>query len=247
MPSKKYIKKRLIQVRRYKNHTTITISYRHPDFRHIRSALKWASLIFNKNIKIFNAVSALVCIMVGVYGLSYISRPYIINYAESQIEFDVVRPSVATINHLPRSIPLQLEIKSINLLSNIIKTDINPDNTLAVPEDYGIAAWYAPSPTPGEIGPAVLVGHATSPWGDGVFANLSKVQAGDSVKISREDNSTAIFTVDDIVEFPQESFPSDKVYGNINYSGLRIITCGGVYNYLSGRYSNNVVVFASLK
>ena len=64
---------------------------------------------------------------------------------------------------------------------------------------------------------------------------------------SRADGDIAEFTVDDVLEFPQDNFPTDKVYGNINYSGLRIITCGGVYNYLTGNYSNNIVVFSSLK
>lgn len=247
MPDKKYKKMRLMKVRRYKNHTTITISYRHPDFKRLRIALRRVSSAFYQYKKVINILFSSMLIMIGICGIAYISRPYIINFAQSQITQDVVYSSSPSINHLPRSIPLQIEIQSINLQSKIVQTDINPDNTLAVPKDYGVVAWYESSPTPGEVGPSILVGHATSSWGDGIFANLSKVKKGDAIMVLRADGDIAEFTVDDVLEFPQDSFPTDKVYGNINYSGLRIITCGGVYNYLTGNYSNNIVVFSSLK
>ena len=41
-------------------------------------------------------------------------------------------------------------------------------------------------------------------------------------------------------------FPTLEVYGNIDHAGLRLITCGGVFDPDAGSYESNVVAFASL-
>jgi hypothetical protein len=40
-------------------------------------------------------------------------------------------------------------------------------------------------------------------------------------------------------------FPTKVVYGNINFAGLRLITCGG-YSVYTGKNEKNIVVFAEL-
>jgi hypothetical protein len=69
---------------------------------------------------------------------------------------------------------------------------------------------------------------------------------GDKIKILRKDSKTAIFKVGSIEEYPQDSFPTKKVYGPTKYPALRLITCGGTFNTATGHYSDNIVVYASL-
>jgi hypothetical protein len=36
------------------------------------------------------------------------------------------------------------------------------------------------------------------------------------------------------------------IYGATNYASLRVVTCGGTFDYATGHYLSSVVVFASL-
>ncbi|MDB4939881.1 MAG: peptidase sortase [Candidatus Doudnabacteria bacterium] len=151
-----------------------------------------------------------------------------------------------TVYSLPASKPKQIKISSIKVDAPVINVDLNKDNSLEVPKTYSDVGWYDRSPTPGEVGPAVMVGHLDSAISAAVFYKLKDIKANDHIEITREDGSKAIFKVDSLEVFSQDSFPSDKVYGNVNYPGLRLITCAGKYNILEKHYSQNLVVYASL-
>jgi len=44
----------------------------------------------------------------------------------------------------------------------------------------------------------------------------------------------------------KDHFPTLLVYGNTDHAALRLITCGGAFDYATGHYVDNIVVFASL-
>lgn len=148
---------------------------------------------------------------------------------------------------LPESLPERVEIPAIGVRSSLIQLGLAADGTAEVPsfEDADQAGWYRYSPTPGEIGPAVLIGHVDSPEGPAVFYQLSQLSSGDIIRVDREDGSVAEFTVDTVTSFGKDSFPTEQVYGDIDHPGLRLITCGGDYDAGSGGYQANTVVFAS--
>ena len=116
---------------------------------------------------------------------------------------------------------------------------------MQVPPGPFPAGWYRGSPTPGELGPAVIVGHVN--WNEraGVFADLARLTSGDEVVVRRADGGAAVFRVTRTRRFSKDAFPTAKVYGDIDHAGLRLITCGG-HDRLTGRYDDNVVVFARL-
>jgi len=147
---------------------------------------------------------------------------------------------------LPASEPVSISIDSIGVNAQIIHLAKNPDGTMEVPADHSKVGWYTLSPTPGEIGPAVLVGHVDSPSGPAIFWNLNKLEPGSIITVHRTDGKLAKFSVDSIAQFPQNAFPTEKVYGDINHPGLRVITCGGAFNEQTKRYSHNTVIYASL-
>jgi sortase (surface protein transpeptidase) len=111
--------------------------------------------------------------------------------------------------------------------------------------DY-VTGWYKYSPTPGELGPAIIVGHVDSYKGISVFWRLRELVPGDTIDITRADGSVAKFQVNSLQQFDQTNFPTQAIYGDINYAGLRLITCGGTFNRKTGHYDHNMVVFASL-
>ncbi len=145
--------------------------------------------------------------------------------------------------------PASLVIPVIGVQSELVNLGQRPDGTLEVPtEEPGApASWYTASPTPGERGPAVMLGHVNATGGGpGVFADLRALKAGAEIKVPRDDGSTAVFVVDKGVQYEKDDFPTLEVYGNTPGSELRLITCDG-YQESTGLWDYNYVVYAKLK
>jgi len=148
---------------------------------------------------------------------------------------------------LPRSTPTAISIPSQQISASVMSVGQAADGTIQMPPLFDwTTGWYDRSPTPGEIGPAIIVGHVDNTRNISVFWRLRYVVAGDKIYISRADGSTATFTVTAIQQFDQANFPTQAVYGNIPYAGLRLITCGGTFNEQTKSYNQNTVVFAQL-
>lgn len=147
---------------------------------------------------------------------------------------------------LPESEPERLRIPDVGIESSLPSIGKQEDGSIEVPSQADIAGWYRQGPTPGELGPAIIVGHVDSPKGPGIFWRLRELVPGQIVEVSRKDGTTAKFRVETVKEFSQNSFPTAEVYGNIDHPGLRLITCGGSFNQITRKYSHNTVVFARL-
>ncbi|WP_454547446.1 class F sortase [Kocuria sp. KH4] len=149
---------------------------------------------------------------------------------------------------LQESAPVSVRIPALGTASQLLHLGLREDRTLEVPpgEPGSPASWYDQSPTPGEQGPAVLLGHVNATdGGPGVFAGLRDLAPGDTVEVAREDGSTAVFTVDRAEQYSKDSFDTQAVYGNTERPELRLITCDG-YNAFTGEFDDNFVVFATL-
>ena len=151
---------------------------------------------------------------------------------------------------LTRSRPVSLEIPSIDVASDVQDLGLTSEGALETPAPgphYDEAAWYRHSPTPGSLGPAIMLGHVDSAAdGPSVFFRLGELRRGERILVGRANGSTAEFVVDDVRSYAKDNFPTRTVYGDIDHAGLRIVTCGGAFDELSGHYVDNVVVFASL-
>lgn len=155
----------------------------------------------------------------------------------------------ATVPVQPPSTPVSLSIPAIHVSSALLQLGLNPDNTVQVPPLAGdsVAGWYKYSPTPGALGPAIILGHVDSAeYGPGVFYDLGALRAGQTITVTRADGTAAVFGVSRVTRYPKAQFPTAEVYGNLDYAGLRLITCGGVFNSSARSYDDNVVVFAAL-
>ena len=64
--------------------------------------------------------------------------------------------------------------------------------------------------------------------------------------VDRADGSTARFVVLAVERYPKDAFPTERVYGDIDHAGLRLITCGGSFDRAAHGYRDNVVVYAGL-
>ncbi|WP_461188695.1 sortase domain-containing protein [Arthrobacter sp. Z4-13] len=146
--------------------------------------------------------------------------------------------------------PVTLSIPSIGVRTDLLRLGLRENGSLEVPEDTGNgtpASWYNGSPTPGERGPSVMLGHVNALGGNkGVFADLRKLTPGAEISVSRTDGSTAVFTVDRGALYSKNEFPTLEVYGNTDGSELRLITCDG-YDPATGLFDDNYVIYAKLK
>ncbi|MEV5125097.1 class F sortase [Streptomyces decoyicus] len=147
---------------------------------------------------------------------------------------------------MPKSAPARLSIPSLQVSSTLETLGQKKDGTMETPRDPDKAGWYQPGPTPGSQGPAVIAGHVSWNGKPSVFEKISKMKAGDTIEVARQDGKTAKFTVDRVAQYPKNKFPTVEVYKNLDHAGLRLITCGGQYDEGQHYYPDNVVVFASL-
>jgi len=76
---------------------------------------------------------------------------------------------------------------------------------------------------------------------------LEKVKVGEEIRVTRDDGKIVTYHVEKLDSYKQDhTFPWNKVFSTVGPSGLRIITCDGTYNPITGKYSHNLVVYASL-
>jgi hypothetical protein len=150
---------------------------------------------------------------------------------------------------LAAAVPVSIVIPAISVTSGLVDLGLNPDGTVEVPPlaQNSAAGWYHGSPTPGELGPSLILGHVDSAeYGPAVFFRLGDLRPGDQVSVTRADGSVADFTVDRVATYPKDAFPTLEVYGNTDRAELRLVTCGGEFDPRSHNYLDNIVAFASL-
>ncbi|WP_309124294.1 class F sortase [Arthrobacter sp.] len=161
-------------------------------------------------------------------------------------------PTAETAPELPAvleaSEPVSFSIPVIGAGSDLLSLGLRENGSLEVPPDGpgAPASWYNQSPTPGERGPSVLLGHVNATdGGPGVFADLRSLKAGDLIEVVRADGSTATFEMVRGEQYPKDDFPTETVYGNTAGAELRLITCDG-YDPATGLFDDNYVIFAQL-
>ena len=140
--------------------------------------------------------------------------------------------------------PRRVTVERVGIDSALTTLRVQADGTLQVPADAERVGFYRAGTLPGDVGPAVLVGHVDSYEGAGVFYRLRELQPGDRVSVARVDGSTVEFEVYGLETVPKSGFPTERVYGATPTPELRLITCGGGFDETSRSYTDNVVVYA---
>jgi len=156
----------------------------------------------------------------------------------------VLPVSLSTIAQTPE--PVWLTIPAIGVKAPIVTLGLNRNGTLQVPSSTTVVGWYTNSPRPGAIGSAVIAGHVDSRSGPAVFFWLRHMRPGERIYVRRADGTLAIFTVTAVRTYAKARFPTALVYGPVPDAELRLITCGGTFDYARGSYLSNVVVYARL-
>ncbi|MFD6935756.1 class F sortase [Streptomyces goshikiensis] len=148
---------------------------------------------------------------------------------------------------LPASEPVRVRIPAAGVdASPVLRLGLEADGAVEVPSvaDGDKIGWYTKGVTPGQTGPAVLIGHFDTARGPAVLKDVSKVRTGDEITVSRADGSSAVFRVRELEQVDKSRFPTAKVYGNTTRPELRVITCGG--EITAGHRPDNIILYADL-
>ena len=162
-----------------------------------------------------------------------------------------VAPRLASdpgVKPLARSAPVKIRIPGIGVDAPVMKVGRDADGTVQVPPlaEHNLTGWYQYGPSPGQRGPAVILGHVDSTTGISVFYYLKNMHAGNKVYVTLADGKVAAFAVDGLQKVAKDAFPTASVYGKAGYPSLRLITCGGPFDEATGHYVDNVIVYAHL-
>jgi hypothetical protein len=150
---------------------------------------------------------------------------------------------------LRRSSPVSVEIPAIGVHSVLLHLGVKADGAMQVPpllRTPSAAGWYKYSVTPGQIGTSVIEGHVDSVQGADVFFRLGALRPGDLVEVRLADGVTAVFDITGVRQYLKARFPAKTVYGTTRFAALRLITCGGAFDYVTRQYLSSTVVFAYL-
>jgi sortase (surface protein transpeptidase) len=149
----------------------------------------------------------------------------------------------STRTHSETALPVRLRIPAIEVDTGLMQLGLERNKSIEVPDDLSVAGWWEGGPRPGQVGPAVILGHV-SRSAPAVFSRLRTLQQGDEILVDRADGTMARFVVTGQGNYRKTAFPSDLVYYPTFEPELRLVTCGGLDG--AGNYTENVVVFAVL-
>lgn len=146
-----------------------------------------------------------------------------------------------------KTLPYRLAIPQIKVEATIEPVGLINNDRMATPRDFNNAGWFQSGPRPGDVGNALIDGHVDNGFSKkGVFANLHKLKAGDSVYIYNDDSSVREFKVIETTIYKEASAPTETIFGKTERKLLRLITCSGDWNNTTKNYSDRLVVTAEL-
>lgn len=112
---------------------------------------------------------------------------------------------------------------------------------------WSLPWWYDAGPAPGEVGSAVILGHVDSAAGAGhlgAFFPLGNARSGDLITVTLMDGSATSWVVTSARLYSDSQFPNAVVYGRSGPPTLRLVTCGGPFDYQTHLYQSALVVTA---
>lgn len=201
-------------------------------------------------LSLFGAITVLLAGMVTwlVWGLYAPHQPAL--PVPPSVQHSGPPPSVADKSvpaRVPASPPVRLVIPSAGVNAPVIPEGLDEHHALEMPplSAHNLAGWYERSAMPGQTGAAVIAGHVDSTTGTSVFFNIRYLKPGDKIIVVEANHDTVTFKVSWVQEASKTAFPTRAVYGYVPSPALRLVTCGGPFDYSTGHYQDNIIVYAS--
>lgn len=156
--------------------------------------------------------------------------------------------SVATYT-VPAANPKYIAIPAIGIKNTpVLKLGLLKSGAIATPDNIYDTGWYDGSAKPGQAGAMFIYGHVSSWTADGIFYNLKRLVPGDSITITRGDNTVYTYRVVASKVYPYNDVNMSQVLSPINAKkpGLNLMTCTGQVIKGTSEFNERLVVFTSL-
>ena len=145
--------------------------------------------------------------------------------------------------------PFRLVIEKIGVDAPVSTFGLDENALPRVPYDADLVAWYDFSSYPGNGENAVFAAHVT--WnGDAVFKRLGELEAGDRVRIQREDGSNLIYEVTESVLVDSADVTARDWMLPAGEDVVTLITCGGerylTDDFIGAAYTHREIIRARL-
>jgi hypothetical protein len=160
-----------------------------------------------------------------------------------------VAPASADKSYVAELETLTISINRVQLSGALVSIGLDETESLAPPADPHVAGWYAGGSKPSGVGRTVIVGAVDFRGDTGVFWELRQVTVGDLIVIrSKSDlvHSIKTFLVTEVTLYRKSDFPTARLFSNLSYEGVALVTDGGP-NASKTAYLGNLVVYAQLK
>lgn len=169
---------------------------------------------------------------------------------------DGVAPSTARVTlsdlknyHVAADEARYITIPKLAVFARVLVAGTTKSGAMATPSNVFDTARYNGSAKPGQPGATVIDGHVSSWTTDGVFHDIKKLTAGDTIELQRGDGKKLNYTVVQTVTYDANKVDMKSLLQPVGSaaSGLNLITCGGKYDSKSGEFTQRVAVFAVLE
>lgn len=156
-------------------------------------------------------------------------------------------PTTGQVRGTSTARPVRLLIPRIGVDTGLERLRQDSRGVLVAPALADRAGWWSQGVVPGDVGAAVIVGHLDTVLGPAVFVRLRQLRPGDVIAVRMSDGRTTRFAVDGSHVVKKALFPSAAVYGAVPDAQLRVITCSEPFDPVARSYTNNLVVYATLR
>ncbi|MEU1305729.1 class F sortase [Streptomyces shenzhenensis] len=151
---------------------------------------------------------------------------------------------------LADALPQRLEIPGLGVRVPVVGRGPDGRDATAPPSSTrpGAVGWYAAGPRPGSAGTAVLVGRADTGTRPAVLHRIGALRPGETVRVTRDDDTVAEFTVADVRVLPHDGCDAGQARRphRAGRAELWLITCDGTVDRAGDDPSANVAVSAYL-
>lgn len=158
--------------------------------------------------------------------------------------------SVAMAYQVPANEPKFIDIPKLRIHAKVTPQGLDKTGAISVPNNTSQVGWYTNSVAPGKSGAALITGHVSGYTNrGGVFYNLKKLDAGDTITITMGDDRTFTYVVVSKETATKDSVDMTKVLTPVSLDkpGLNLMTCFGAYNSKEQTYDQRLTVYASLQ
>jgi sortase (surface protein transpeptidase) len=144
--------------------------------------------------------------------------------------------------------PVSVAVPDLGIRATVIRTGLDTERGVIVPEDVMVTGWYTGSqPLGADAGATVIVGHRDSrTQGSGALVSIDQLATGAIITAMDRDGAVYDYVVQTVEVLDKTRFPEEarRIFALDGPPRLTLITCGGTFDEAARSYESNVIVTA---